>query len=90
MKIDVYNKRYNNLFKSVRTNNFEKMIANSNNTVRSMWQIVGIESSKIKKSRLDYLDVIKRPDGCDFSSKEELVNSLNSQYVAAAVQCGAP
>ncbi|KAI5630862.1 reverse transcriptase (RNA-dependent DNA polymerase) domain-containing protein [Phthorimaea operculella] len=83
-------KRYNLKLKTKRTEFFDSIIQNCPNKCRGMWKAVNMELGRGSRDRVDYTDLIVDDSGNPFTSKLDLVNSLNGEFVTAAAACGAP
>ncbi|KAI5632155.1 reverse transcriptase (RNA-dependent DNA polymerase) domain-containing protein [Phthorimaea operculella] len=81
---------YGNQLNKKRTEYYDKTINTNNNKRRAMWSVINNELSRKCRERIDFSELIKECNGLPLSSKQEVVDALNREFVGAAASCGAP
>ncbi|KAI5643542.1 reverse transcriptase (RNA-dependent DNA polymerase) domain-containing protein [Phthorimaea operculella] len=77
--------------KDKRLNFINNLILNNDNKSKCIWNVINMETGRKRKERVDFTELIlKNNDGLLLTSKQEVVNTLNDEFIGAAARCGAP
>ena len=87
-KFSSYNKKYckilTEVIKTARKLHYNKLITNSNNKVKTMWNIVKTDTQKIKKDEIPPMNV----DGSDVEDHHDIANIFNTYFTTVTDKIG--
>lgn len=88
-KCEEYSNQYNHMLKEKRLRFYSDLIRKNSNKSKCMWKIVNTELGRGNHDRVDYTDLVQNKSQ-PFTTKQDLVDALNLEFVTAASKCGAP